>query len=78
MGEPQAKVFIEMEDCKSLSCAEKWWSAWRLDERLGPINPQDPVHMYYQRREPNAQIHYSFDLGKAVGFKGSSVKVIEW
>lgn len=50
-GEPQAKAFIEMEDCQSLSCAEEWWSAWRLDERLGPLDPQDPVHVYYQRSE---------------------------
>ena len=53
VGEPQAKLFIEMEDCQSLSCAEEWWSAWRLDERLAPLDPQDPVHVYYQRLESN-------------------------
>jgi hypothetical protein len=76
--EPRAKATVEGEDCQSLSSAKAWWSAWRLDESLGPLAPQDPVHVYYQRRKLNAQIHYSFDLGNAVGFEGSSTEVIEW
>jgi len=51
--EPNAKAFIEGEGCRSLNCAEEWWSAWRLDERLAPLDPQDPVHVYYQRLESN-------------------------
>ncbi len=53
LGEPHAKAFIEGEGCQSLNYAEEWWSAWRLDERLAPLDPQDPVHVYYQRLESN-------------------------